>query len=398
MEPGRFLRNCIIAIVSLSAAMALLNFVMDPYLVFGMPRDVGFNARKPAMENQLYLIKTYDVIRAHPRTVLLGSSAIGVGLDPQSRVWPERLRPVYNLGLPAGTPLVAYRYLQHLTAEESPKLVVLGMDFRDIVPLDKTPEYDSHLTVNRDGSRNSALPRQRLLDWLRASLSLDASIDSISSLSGNLAGDSSDIQQGGMDYRIYREATSEVGSLPLIAMNDFNTSFRYTRVKVDMTPLEHIRAILNLCRERQIDAILVLNPSHADELEIFDLEGKWPVVEEWKRRVTTLVAEYAHSGMRIELWDFYGYDPYSTEPVPAAGRALQWFIDPEHYTHALGDVVMRRIFEGTDGSFGVRLTPANIETHLKVVRNAQASYRAAQRPDAERVRNIYSRATLTHSG
>jgi hypothetical protein len=398
MEPGRFLRNCLIAMVSLSAALAFLNFVMDPYLVFGMPRDVGFNARKPAMENQLYLIKTYDVIRARPRTVLLGSSAIGVGLDPQSPVWPEQLRPVYNLGLPAGTPLVAYRYLQHLTAEDSPKLMVLGLDFRDVVPLDKTPEYDSHLTVNRDGSRNTALPRQHLYDLLRASLALDTSIDSINSLSGNLAGDSSDIQQGAMDYRVYRDMPAAVGSLALMAMNDFNTSLRHSRVKVDMTPLEHVRAILNLCRERGIDAILVLDPSHVDEQEIFDLEGKWPVLEDWKRQVTKMVAEYAHTGMHIELWDFYGYDAYSTEPVPAGGRTLQWFIDPEHYTRALGDVLLRRIFQGADGSFGVRLTPDNIEAHLKVVRSSQASYRAAQRSDAERVRNIYARATTTHSG
>jgi len=398
MEPGRFLRNCVIAIVSLTAAMALLNFVMDPYLIFGMPRDVGFNARKPAMEKQAYLIKTYDVMRAHPRTVLLGGSSIGVGLDPESPVWPDQLRPVYNLALPSGTPLVAYRYLQHLTAEDSPKLIVLGVDFRDVVPIDKTPEYDSHLRVNLDGSLNSMLARQQLYDLLQASLSLDTSIDSITSLSGNLAGNSSDIQQGGLEYRVFRNLPSEVGSLPLIALNDFNSSFRYSGAKVNMAPLKHIRAILDLCRERQIEAVLVIDPSHADEQEIFDLEGKWPVLEDWKRRVTQLVAEYAHRGMHIELWDFYGYSSYSTEPVPADGHALQWFIDPEHYTRALGEVVLRRIFEGTDGSFGVRLTPENIEAHLQEVRSAQASYRAAQRSDAERVRNIHALAVATHSG
>lgn len=398
MEPGRFLRNCLIAIVSLSAAMAVLNYVMDPYLIFGTPRDVGFNARKPAMESQLYLIKTYDVLRAHPRTVLLGSSSIGVGLDPESRVWPEQLRPVYNLGLPSGTALTAYRYLQHLTAEDSPQWVVLGLDFRDILPLDKTPEYDSHLTVKLDGSRNAALARQHFYDLLRASLSLDTSIDSINSLSGNLAGNSSDIQQGGLDYRTYRDLTSELGSLPLVVFSDFNLSSRYARAKVDMTPLEHVRAILNLCRERHIETILVLNPSHVDEQEIFELEGKWPALENWKRKITQLVAEYAHNGMHIELWDFYGYDAYSTEPVPAGGRALHWFINPEHYTHALGDRVLRRIFGGTDESFGVRLTPENIEAHLKEVRSTQASYRAAQRTDAERVRNIYTLATSTHPG
>ena len=102
--------------------------------------------------------------------------------------------------------------------------------------------------------------------------------------------------------------------------------------------------------------------------------------------------------MHIELWDFYGYDAYSTEPVPAGGRALRWFIDPDHYTHVLGDIVLRRIFEGTDGSFGVRLTPENIEDHLKQVRGTQASYRTTQHADAERVRDIHTLATSSHPG
>jgi hypothetical protein len=398
MEPRRFLKNCTLAIVSLTALLMLLNVVMDPYMIFGRPRDIGFNARKPAMESQLYLIKTYDVLRSHPRTILLGSSTVGIGLDPESLEWPSELRLVYNLGLPNGTPFAAYRYLQHALAEDSPKLVVLGLDFRDIVPIDTTPEYDSHLLVNPDGSRNAAIARQHLYDLLWASLSLDTSIDSISALSGNLASDSSDILQGGLYYRGYRDLIAEVGSLPLVTLSDFNLSFRYSNVKVDMTPLEDVRAILNLCRERDIAAILIIGPSHVDEQEIFDLAGKWPVLEDWKRRLTTLVAAYVRSGMHVELWDFYGYNVYSTESVPTDGGALHWFINPAHYTHALGDIVLRRIFARTDGSFGVRLTPENIEARLREVRQAQANYRAVQPSDAERVRTIYRLAVTSPPG
>jgi hypothetical protein len=180
-------------------------------------------------------------------------------------------------------------------------------------------------------------------------------------------------------------------------LSDFNLSSRYSRARIDMTPLEHVRVILNLCRERHIEVILIIDPGHVDEQEMFDLAGKWPVLEDWKRKLTKLAADFANSGMHIELWDFYGYDSYSTESVPPGGQPLRWFINPEHYTHALGDIVLSRIFAGTDGTFGVRLTPENIESRLKEVRAMQTAYRATQRPGAERIRNIYTLATATHS-
>lgn len=165
-----------------------------------------------------------------------------------------------------------------------------------------------------------------------------------------------------------------------------------------MSPLRQVRTILDVCQEQHIAAKLVLDPSHADELEIFDLAGKWAALEEWKRELTALVADYANRGVQVELWDFYGYDIYSTESVPEGRRALHWFLNPPHYTHPLGDIMLRRMFGGGDSSFGVRLLPENIEAHLQDVRVAQARYRKFQPKDAERVREIYERALALHSG
>lgn len=400
MGPKHFLRNCVLVTIAVSATLAMFNILMDPYLVFGVPRVDGFNARKPAVESQLFLMKAYDVLRVYPSTLVLGSSSVGLGINPESPVWPAEMRPVYNLGVPNGRPLEAYRYLQHAMSRHHPKMIVLGLDFRDIVPLSvfTRPEYDSRLAVTPEGTPNRVLERQRTYDLLRATLSLDTSVDGVDVLFGNLIGDSSDIDQGGWDHRPYRHLTYLVGSYPVMVSNDIHYAALYIDAKADMGPLEQVRAILNLCREQQMKVILVLDPSHADELELFDLSGKWPAVEAWKRELTAMAADYANSAAHAELWDFYGYNAYSTEPVPEAHRALHWFLNPAHYTHALGDIVLIRMFVGGDNSFGVRLLPENIEAHLQDVRNAQARYRKSQPKDAERVREIYERATAMHSG
>lgn len=402
MDPKHFLKNSAFVILAVSAMSVLFNFFMDPYLIFGIPRTTGVNARKPAVENQLFLMKAYDALRAHPRTLIIGSSSVGLGINPESPVWPEAMRPVYNLGVPNGRPLEAYRYLQHVMVRDHPTVIILGLEFRDVVPYSgfTRPEYDSRLAVTQDGTPNTALERQRTYDMLRATLSIDASVDSIDTLFGNLVGDSSDIDQGGWDHRPYRHLTYLVGAYPVMVISDIHYSAVYSSdaTTVDMGPLDQVRAILDLCREQQINAIVVMDPGHADEQEIFDLSGKWPALEEWKRKLTTLVAEYANKGMHVELWDFYGYDAYSTEPVPKSHQALQWFLNPAHYTRALGDIVLRRLFVGGDNSFGVRLFPENIENHLSDIRNAQASYRKFQPADAARVREIYTRVTTAHSG
>ena len=402
MDPKRFLKNTVFVALAVSALLVLFNFFMDPYLVFGIPRTTGINARKPAVEDQLFLMKAYDVLRANPRTLILGSSSVGIGIDPESPVWPEPMRPVYNLGIPNGRPLEAYRYLQHVVTRNHPKTIILGLEFRDVVPYSGfiRPEYDLRLAVTQDGARNAALGRQRTYDMLHSTLSIDASVDSIDTLFGNLIGDSSDIDQGGWDHRPYRHLVYLAGAYTEMVLHDIHYSAVYSSyaTNIDMEPLDHVRAILNLCREQQIDAILIMDPAHADEEDIFDLSGKWPALETWKRKITALVAEYADNGMRVELWDFYGYDAYSTESVPKNHQPLQWFMNPAHYTHALGDIMLSRMFVGGDNSFGVRLFPQNIESRLAEVRSARANYRKFQPADAARVREIYFRVTATHDG
>jgi hypothetical protein len=317
-----------------------------------------------------------------------------MGLDAQSSSWPEWARPVYNLGLPGEGVLVVRRYLQHVVAQERPQTVILGLEFWDFLSPKKSkePDYESRLVVAGDGSQNRNLVHQRAHDVVFAALSLDALIDSFDTVLGNIEADSANTTSGNVDPFYYRKQISKVGGYPPVVLTDMSYSYVYRDSAFDPSVWADVREIMSLCDENGIHLIVILDPTHVDELEVTDLSGKWAALENWKREITKMVAEHAISNSRApaELWDFLDYDPYTTESVPYSRRPLRWFWTPSHYNHALGDLIIKRIMGAGAESLGVRLTPDNLEEHLAEVRRARAIYRSRQPEDVERVERLYA--------
>ena len=383
-----------LACILLVAVAAVFDAIMDPYLLFGTPRIAGFNARKPAVLTQDRLMKAYDVLRATPNTVILGSSMVGIGLDAQHPAWPAHDRPVYNLALVGSGPYASYRYLQHVMARRHVDLVVLALDFEffltgsDYAPVG--PEFEARLAVTRDGSANAAQTWQHIRDVFESTLSLDALTDSAATLAGNLAGESTDLVAGNSPDTILRRFSTG-GSYPVLTLIDQLMIRRYRGKQTDPLVMTHVRTILDLCESHGTQVILLVNPVHADTLEILDLLGDWQAFEDWKRELLALSAKYpgTDGGSQIPLWDFSGYDSYSTETVLMGGHALHWFWDSKHYTRALGDAIVRRIFGTGDIHFGARLTPEILEPHLMAIREERRLYREQHPDDVRRVRELY---------
>ena len=374
--------------------ICLLNIVVDPYLLFGRPRTAEFNARKPAIAEQEHLIKAYDVLRFEPETLLLGSSSIAMGLDARSSAWPLSARPVYNLGLPGEGVFAVRRYLQHVEARERLHTVILGLNFRDFLQLRGQHEllFESRLAVTRSGSPNPDASRQRLYDIAYASLSLDAILESINTLRGNISSDSPDTVSGNVEPYWHRTEISRGGAYQFVVLGDLYYSRIYRVSGMDAGVWDDVRQIFDLCQSRGIHLIVILEPVLVDELEVADIAGRWSAVEDWKRELTRMAFAYGNppTSSHVELWDFLGYDSYSTESVPYSKSAMRWFLTPSHYTRALGDLMVKRITGSGDDSFGARLTPENIESHLSEVRQERDLYRVRQQSDAARVRRLYA--------
>ncbi len=398
-EPApRFVRQWVLASVLLAVAVGGFNALVDPYLLFNSPRVEGLNDRKPAVETEERLMKAYQVTRTRPRGLILGTSRVDMGLDTRHPAWPADAQPVYNLGIAAASPYTSFRYLQHATATGDPELVILGLDFEYFLSAgqarDGTAEFEARLAVNRGGAANDGRRLQYARDLFRGTLSLDALLDSVDTLRANLRPDSANLAPtGDLSEASLRRDAVELGSWSLFSQRDLqNIRLYYGKTKND-AGLADVEQIIELCRDRGARLVMLINPVHADMLETFDRLGLWDDFESWKRQLVTLATAESSAAWGVELWDFSGYDAYSTESVPSSGNVvLQWFWEPSHYTKALGDKIVGRMFGGGSADFGALLTPATIEARIADVRAARHAYRSSNPRDVQRVQEIFAQS------
>lgn len=409
-DPRGFIRSWVVTCSLIAAAVAAANAAVDPYLLFNMPRLKGFNDKKPSVETQERVIKAYEVVRAAPNGLILGTSRVAIGLDTAHASWPARARPVYNLGVAGADPFTSYRYLQHVLAHRDLTLVVLGLDFEYFLVGKKrdpsTPlAFESYLSVDRDGRPD---PRRRwyhLRDLAESTLSLEALGDSIATVAASIRGETLDVSpSGNLSEAGFRRETAELGSAPLFAQRNLYNIRTYrgrtfsenTTGPADTPALVDLRAIVELCRARGIQLELFAQPMHADLLETLDLLGAWPAYESWKRELVEIGRSRAPGGPTVRVWDFGGYDQFSTETLPASSDRrthLRWFWEPSHYSKALGNIVLTRIFGGPDSGYGVVLTVETIEARLADVRARRKAYREKHPEAVARIRAIYDSAT-----
>jgi hypothetical protein len=261
-------------------------------------------------------------------------------------------------------------------------LVVIGLDFE--YSLSVLPDFESRLPDNR---------REWLRDGVHAALSREALSASAATLIGNLSADSSDMVEGNFDSVEFRQFTED-GSYPVFAMFDIVDVLMRKRGKMSNASMEQLQSIIELCRQRGAQLILLINPVHADELKILDRLGYWREFESWKRDLVHLAAKYRNEEQvgHIQLWDFTGFTPYTTEVVSTDTSSLHWFWDPHHYTKSLGQLIVARISGGWDPVFGMRIDPGTIEADLANIRMQRDEYRKCNPAVVRRVHDYYNAA------
>jgi hypothetical protein len=404
MGGRRFLTTWAAAAALFALTVAGFAVAVDPYLVFGAPRIVGFNHLKPTAPEHEQLAKVYQFARQRPRTIIFGSSRVDIGLDPNDPHWPAELRPVYNFGLAGIGMFGMRRYIEHALSQSSPTFIVVGLDFESFLSapgqrgLSDPPMFEGErrMALRRDGTPNPDVAWQRAADYAGAAFSLSVLDDSVRTLLGSQM-DSVDLTSSGdITEEGFRSTVRTDGQYQLFAQKNQDFFRQYSRPHLALfagpghtiPAMQDVRAILELCRAKGVRVILFLQPTHTDRLEAFELLDYWSDFEDWKRAMVALVS--AFNGDRTEppvaLWDFSGYDEHSEEAIPAPGdrtTQLHWFWEPAHYTRNLGSLLLARIFGSFDDSFGVRLTQDTLGDDLASIRAGRNRFRAT-RPDVEK--------------
>lgn len=399
-------------LASLLAVLLLIgsfNALIDPYDVFGTPRIADLNAFKSEAHTDTQLVKAYQIDRMRPHAVLIGSSTVDLGLDPTSPIWPEDLRPVYDFGVPGEFPPFEYRTLQDAVAAGPIRLAIMVLSFDDALypePAKSSAvdlsEDERRLIVTDDGHRSPVRMLQTVKDLFFATLTLGTLEDSISTLMAQYQADAPDLtEQGSTTEGGFRQAAAVDGYHQLFQSKEeyYARKFKQHAQVQDnqsrkLSWLDTVHQMIEFCRAHQIRPIFVIAPWHADILEIVDRAGLWDAFENWKIDLADVVQQ--DRAADASLWDFTGYDQYSTEEVPDQrdkSATMRWFWDSVHFKKVLGDMILRRILTGEPAGFGVMLTPDNVRQHLADIRAARQVYRDKTGAGPARVSEVISRVS-----
>jgi hypothetical protein len=110
-----------------------------------------------------------------------------------------------------------------------------------------------------------------------------------------------------------------------------------------------------------------------------------PAWEQWKRDLAATVAD-----SKAELWDFSGYNPVTSEDIPRDPAVrMRWYWDGSHFTKAAGTLMLDRVLNAKgDESFGIRLSPDNVESVIARIRAERAAYAASHAGEVAEVAAI----------
>jgi hypothetical protein len=377
----------ILFIVLIASGLALINYFIDPYMLFQSEKVSGFNDKKPATATRSKLYKPYNVISTNPHTIIVGNSRPEMGIDPESICWPPTYAPVYSLTFPGLSPYAQVRAMFHAVSTGQVKNILLGVDFEDFLdkrnPLQKVlwPKHDSEfynrLLVDEAFQTNEKYGLNKAKDFSKGLFSLDALNDSIYTLLSQSPNSINRTVLGFNTAKDYEEIIRYEGAWVLFEQKKkalekrfFNPGLSIHNIDLWSLEFEAIKQAIKLAVDKNISLTVFINPYHYTYLEIIRKAGYWDEFELFKKSLRDTVKQYGKG--KVTLWDFALYSNYTVTLEPKRKDDTQethWFWEPSHYKAELGELMLSDIFgsrcvENKAEAVGTNLITTNIEDHL----------------------------------
>jgi hypothetical protein len=159
-----------------------------------------------------------------------------------------------------------------------------------------------------------------------------------------------------------------------------------------------LRRMLETARQTKTHLIVFMTPNTPAVLEALYHAPAPRGVEAWKRELVSTLAEYG-----VLIRDFSVHHAAADDEFPLTAKNLSFdhepaFYDATHFTPAVGHAILQSLFGREsvgDGGYGAALSLSNLEEHLAAARAARQRYRAAYPEDAAWIEQAMDRAGLT---
>lgn len=400
MTYRRYFTVLILAVTAFAAITLALTVLIDPYGLFRLMQIEGVNTIKPSIYRHGLWAKAVALERSNAKTVILGNSRFDVGLDPDQGPWPPEWLPAYNLAVPGQGILNHTALVRHILARQPQTRLIIGLEFLDFLSNDAISTGDAAARIAQTDP---------LYRGMNTYLQVVASLDSLGNALATLAAQNDPYAPGmsGSGWNPLRQYDRHVAQEGHFALahqrNAENFRIYLNKPKSvlpdpDQTTIEFaaLRDIVSHAGQHGAPLILVIYPYHADILEGFHHAGLWPVFEHWKRQLVALIEEEDGKG-GVLLWDFSGYNAFSTERFPPPGdrkTKLKYYWETGHFKAALGVEMIRRLSaRSSDGDFGQLLTEVTREQALNDIREQRRIYLRQLPEEARRVADYFAVST-----
>lgn len=360
-------QRIIFALVAvLFGGIVAVNFVVNPLGIYPTPVVEGFNDKHPAAIPYARLQKTEAIKRLKPDMIITGTSRADLAFDPLPELFPGKV--TYNAALSAATIHEQRRMLEFAHRVRPLKQAIITLDFF---------AFNARMLENKQFemkrvSEEALLFPQTVFNTYGTLVSLDTLQAVFKHLRGmrrierqayaNARGQK-------MDADLAHHAVKHGAGHPFWHMPAPKevfvdaVSFDYSKSAGDTT-FQHLEAMLDFTRKKNIDVILLISPVHETYLKMLEDTGKGVLERDWKKRVTEIIrANGAKYGAApYPFWDFARRDAITTEAVPKVGdmkAPMRWWWDPSHCKGELGEVVLRKTLglpvSDAFSAFGVRV-------------------------------------------
>lgn len=353
------------------ACIALLNYTIDPYRIFASEPSATYK-NYAALHPNLRLHKAYQVNLQKPDTIILGTSKAIQGIPLDHSYFDGK--SVYNLAAPLASMREIYHLLMHAQANKPLKDVVLVLDFLSFNVLARADGpaagYVEARLKNLDNSQ------QYWQDYLAATVSADALKASIKVLTpstssshrvlNGLGGRNNDeiasrLNDGGHRTNSQKIESFFVNSVLLAAPHR-----RFAMADQHDNSLVWFEKFVEAAMQYNIQATIVIGPSHTRYWELLNQGGLWAEFEQWKQQLATINAKSASklSKEPVALWDFTLPNEITSEAFPAAGDSdteMNYYYESVHFNQHTGGLLLDKIsgqsVSDLPVNFGVILTP-----------------------------------------
>jgi hypothetical protein len=355
---ARFLKIFFATLIGGLTLVATLNITADPYAMFRETDVAGFNDQKRLKSANARTDKSIILKHRVFDTILLGTSTVETGLDPQSDVLASAR--AFNAALPFSNIEETASVLRYIARHQAPRHVIVGLDFA---------AFAMARRANEDYAQSGFSDRSLALIYLQRLFAAETLRDSMTTLRDSVRGKTSPFSKHGNYDPRATGAKIDFRAQFQSSLDAYLTS-NYASFRIKPETFDQLREATRDLRNQGVRVDWFISPLHALHLAMIETAGLEPAFEAWKRDVVSLADQIGG----VTVWDFAYRNSITMDPVPGTSPgAMEWYWDAAHYNAHAGDLILCRITSCTTRplpeDFGMTLDRGNIDAALATQRS-----------------------------